>query len=109
MQYSRTALVFGATGLVGKELLYLLLEHKSYLLVKAVVRKPLAIKHPQLQQIVVDFTRLNEYTHELNADDVKRFPEEKYGPATKKNKERVLKICAEYSNHGAVVEDLDAA
>jgi len=70
MQYSRTALVFGATGLVGKELLYLLLEHKSYLLVKAVVRKPLAIKHPQLQQIVVDFTRLNEYTHELNADDV---------------------------------------
>lgn len=70
MQYSRTALVFGATGLVGKELLYMLLEHKSYLLVKAVVRKPLTIKHPQLQQIVVDYTRLHEFTHELNADDV---------------------------------------
>lgn len=70
MQYSRTALVFGATGLVGKELLYMLLEHKSYLLVKAVVRKPLTIKHPQLQQIVVDYTRLHEFSHELNADDV---------------------------------------
>jgi uncharacterized protein YbjT (DUF2867 family) len=71
MQYSRTALIFGATGLVGKELLYLLLEHKSYLLIKAVVRKPLAIKHPQLQQIVVEnYDTLHEYASDFSADDV---------------------------------------
>jgi len=45
---------------------------------------------------------------ELNADDATRFPEDKYG-AGKKNTDRVLKICAEFADHGAVVQDLDKA
>jgi hypothetical protein len=45
---------------------------------------------------------------ELNADDTTRFPEDKYG-AGKKNTDRVLKICAEFADHGAVVQDLDKA
>jgi hypothetical protein len=45
---------------------------------------------------------------ELNADDTERFPEERYGVFNRENKERVMKICAEYADHGAIVEDLDA-
>lgn len=45
---------------------------------------------------------------ELNADDTTRFPENKYG-ATKKNADRVLKICAEFAGHGAVVQDPNSA
>jgi len=45
---------------------------------------------------------------ELNADDTVRFPEAKYG-AAKKNTDRVLKICAEFAGHGAVVQDLNSA
>jgi hypothetical protein len=45
---------------------------------------------------------------ELNADDTARFPENKFG-TTKKNSDRVLKICAEFANHGALVQDLDNA
>jgi hypothetical protein len=45
---------------------------------------------------------------ELNADDTTRFPEEKYGTASK-NTTRVLKICAEFADHGAVVQDLNSA
>jgi hypothetical protein len=43
---------------------------------------------------------------ELNADDIVRFPEDKYGKANKDNTDRVLKICADFADHGAVVEDL---
>jgi len=45
---------------------------------------------------------------ELNADDISRFPEDQYGKANNKNKQRVLNICAEFADHGAIVEDLDA-
>jgi hypothetical protein len=46
---------------------------------------------------------------ELNADDTTRFPEAKYGAANKNNTDRVLKICAEFADHGAVVQDLAKA
>lgn len=44
---------------------------------------------------------------ELNANDTIRFPEHMYGKATRQNTDRVLKICADFADHGAVVEDLD--
>ena len=45
---------------------------------------------------------------ELNSDDTLRFPEDKYGEGAK-NTNRVMKICAEFADHGAVVQDLDSA
>lgn len=44
---------------------------------------------------------------QLNADDNIRFPEDKYGKASKKNTDRVNKICSAFANHGAIVEDLE--
>ncbi len=65
----KTAIVFGASGLVGKQLIYELLEHSGYQYVKAVVRKPLPLAHPKLEQIINDdFTYLEPISSKLTAD-----------------------------------------
>lgn len=66
----RTAIVVGASGLVGKACLYELLEAQEYTRIVAVVRKPLALKYHQLHQLVVDFDNLDQYADQLVADDV---------------------------------------
>ncbi len=66
----RTALIVGATGLIGKACLYHLLDNPAYTKVIAVVRKPLAVKNHKLEQLVVDFDKLKEYQQALIADDV---------------------------------------
>lgn len=67
---SRTALVAGATGLVGNACLQLLLNAPEYAQVKAVVRHPLSLQHPKLETIIADFDRLDEIASHLLADDV---------------------------------------
>lgn len=54
----KSALVTGATGLIGKQLLNLLLQDPYYTLVKAVTRKSLDISHAKLQNVVTDFDQL---------------------------------------------------
>jgi hypothetical protein len=44
----------------------------------------------------------------LDAADTKAFPESVYGPAERRNVERMLKICAAYSIYGATVDDKNA-
>ena len=41
----------------------------------------------------------------LDAADTKAYPEAKFGPAERKNVDRMLKICAAYSKQGAAVDD----
>lgn len=66
---SRTAVVFGATGLVGKELVFELLEDPGFLKIKAVVRKPLPLSHPGLDQITLnDYSGLDALKDQLAAD-----------------------------------------
>jgi uncharacterized protein YbjT (DUF2867 family) len=55
---SRTALVAGATGLVGREILQGLLADDSVRAVHALVRRPLAMQHPKLAVHTVDFAAL---------------------------------------------------
>jgi uncharacterized protein YbjT (DUF2867 family) len=66
----RTALIVGASGLVGKACLYQLLEQDAYSRITALVRKPLAVKHPRLHQVVVNFDHLEESRSEVVGDDV---------------------------------------
>lgn len=54
----RVALVAGATGLVGREILATLLADKTYSSVHSVGRRTLSLKHPKLVQHVVDFAAL---------------------------------------------------
>lgn len=63
---SKSALVLGATGLVGKSLVEQLCHDHRYDSVTCLVRKPLTqdffqLSNNKLQPIVVDFTQLQDY------------------------------------------------
>jgi uncharacterized protein YbjT (DUF2867 family) len=65
----KTALIAGATGLVGQQLLQLLLESERYTKVIALTRRDLA-EHPKLVQLKIDFEKMAEHQVKLKADDV---------------------------------------
>ena len=56
--HARVAMVAGATGLVGREILAALLADKTYTSVHCVGRRTLPLQHPKLVQHVVDFKAL---------------------------------------------------
>ena len=66
----KTALIAGASGLVGGLALNDLLAGNDYSKVTALVRKPLALKHAKLQQVITDFRNLDTLGQALAADDV---------------------------------------
>ena len=67
---SKTALIVGTTGLIGNQLLELLLADDYYSKVIALSRKALTIHHPKLENIVPDFANLSGYSSQFKADDV---------------------------------------
>jgi uncharacterized protein YbjT (DUF2867 family) len=68
--HPRTAVLAGASGLVGGHLLQELLASPAYEKVTVLVRKPLAVSHPKLVQVAVDFERLDAYREHFQVDDV---------------------------------------
>ncbi|RIX50971.1 NAD-dependent epimerase/dehydratase family protein [Paenibacillus nanensis] len=56
----RTALIAGATGLVGSELVKLLLERRTYKKITVLVRKRMNMAHPRLEQLVIDYDELEK-------------------------------------------------
>ncbi|RSK48534.1 NAD-dependent epimerase/dehydratase family protein [Hymenobacter rigui] len=66
----KTALIAGASGLVGSHLLPLLLASERYDRVISVGRRPLPMVHPKLEQRLLDFDRLEDHRLQLIADDV---------------------------------------
>jgi uncharacterized protein YbjT (DUF2867 family) len=64
----KTALIAGATGLVGNHLLQLILSSDRYSKVTAIVRTKIP-DHPKLNQITVDMGDVKSYAG-LSADDV---------------------------------------
>lgn len=54
---TKTALLLGATGLVGSHLLSQLLESPYYEKVVALTRRPLDVQHPKFSQAILDFDR----------------------------------------------------
>lgn len=66
---NQTAVVFGATGMVGKELVYELLEGSEFLKIIAIVRNPLPIANSKLEQLAInDYSQLARHKEKLNAD-----------------------------------------
>src|SRR5436853_360083 len=66
----RTALIAGATGLVGGHCLRLLLRESAYTRVLAVGRRKAPLEDAKLRQEVVDFATLATGAGSLAADDV---------------------------------------
>jgi uncharacterized protein YbjT (DUF2867 family) len=67
---SRIALVAGSTGLIGNQLLELLLEDSNYSKVIALSRKQLTLSNPKLENIVLEVAQLDSHQQQLKADDV---------------------------------------
>ncbi len=66
----KSAVVFGPTGLVGNELVALLLSNDGYDKVIAVARRPLPISSPKLEQVQLsDFSGLMETKNKLQASE----------------------------------------
>lgn len=66
----RTALLVGASGLIGGHCLDGLIKDDTYNAVNALVRRPLPQHHPKLKQQIVDFNRLAEHAGLMAVDDV---------------------------------------
>lgn len=64
----KNVLLIGASGLIGSELLQLLLRDDKIKSLKAFVRKPLDIKDQKLIEILVNFERLEDFKHEFQGD-----------------------------------------
>ena len=63
-----SAVVFGATGFVGKELINVLLKNNEFDKVIAVTRRDLSIANPELEQVKLnDFSQLMNLKDKLNA------------------------------------------
>lgn len=66
----KKAIVFGATGFIGSNLLRELLDNPDYERVIAVVRKPLALSHAKLTTLIGDLASLPALKPQLVADEI---------------------------------------
>ncbi len=66
----KNALVAGATGLVGKELVSLLTASKKYDTVHIVTRRPYLLQHPKIISYVIDFEDLDKLNVKSPIHDV---------------------------------------
>ena len=65
----RSALLAGGTGLIGGQLLRLLLDSTTYDRVVAITRKRLP-EHPKLAQLTIEFDQIAAHADAMKADDV---------------------------------------
>ncbi len=68
MHPMKTALVIGATGLVGSQLVRLLLTDRRFSEVRVFARRPTGLKHAKLKELVIDFDRLDEIGDAIRGD-----------------------------------------
>ncbi|RYD32943.1 MAG: NAD-dependent epimerase/dehydratase family protein [Verrucomicrobiaceae bacterium] len=62
------ALVIGATGATGKDLVQVLLQDPDYTEVTALVRRPGGLKHPKYTEIITDFDKLGDVADSITGD-----------------------------------------
>ena len=65
----KTAILFGATGLVGKHLLSLLIENNEYDKIKIFLRKDIITKSQKIEKYVIDFNELENHKDKIIGDD----------------------------------------
>lgn len=64
----KTAIIIGATGLIGNELLHLLLNDSEFEKVKIFVRKPQLITNTKLEQHIVNFDTIENFSSLITGD-----------------------------------------
>ena len=66
----RTAVIAGATGLVGGELIQMLLQEGTYSHVIALTRREFSVDYPKLRKVVTDLHQIPSALSGVAADDV---------------------------------------
>ena len=66
----KTAIVFGATGLVGGHVTRQLLDDAAYAKVLLFVRRSSGMVHEKLKEHIIDFSKLDEFVALMKGDDV---------------------------------------
>jgi uncharacterized protein YbjT (DUF2867 family) len=66
----KNAILIGATGLIGQDLLTKLLANEDFREVLVIARKDLHIKHAKLKVIVTDFDNIDKYASSVIGDEV---------------------------------------
>jgi uncharacterized protein YbjT (DUF2867 family) len=64
------AVLAGATGLIGSELLKILLTAPEYDQILVVARKSTGFSHPKLKELLIDFDKLDDHAGEINGHAV---------------------------------------
>ena len=65
----KTALLFGASGLVGSHLLNQLISNNNYSKIKLFVRSSIDISDPKIEIIQTDFNNLENHREDIKGDD----------------------------------------
>jgi len=66
----KTAIVIGATGLIGKHLTNLLLDNPAYSIVKVFVRRSLIISNPKLEEHIVNFDEIAKWKDKITGNEL---------------------------------------
>jgi uncharacterized protein YbjT (DUF2867 family) len=66
----KTAIVIGATGLIGKHITKLLLDNPVYSKVKVFVRRSLNISNPKLEEHIVNFDEIDKWKTKIIGDEL---------------------------------------
>lgn len=64
----KSAIVIGATGLVGSNLVLQLLENKEFSTIKIFTRRSLGINNKKLEEHIVDFDKIDDWKNLLTGD-----------------------------------------
>jgi len=67
---TKKAILLGASGLIGNNLLTQLLNSPAYSEVLTIGRKPLNFEHPKLKELIVDFDHIDQYSSEIKGNVV---------------------------------------
>ncbi len=65
---NQTAIVIGATGATGTELVTQLLNNSNFAKVKILIRKDITLSHPKLEKHIVDFEKLENWKEFISGD-----------------------------------------
>ena len=66
----QTAVIIGASGLIGNHLVEQMLPDEYFSTVRVLVRRSLPVNHPKLQQAIVDFNDMDDYTDKFGKGDI---------------------------------------
>ena len=67
---NKTVALFGSTGLIGSEILKLLINDDDYKTINVITRKKVTVQSKKIKNYIIDFTNLDSYKKVIKKGDV---------------------------------------